>query len=352
MRFYPLVPLYVLVPFIAITIGLLILCVSRKKTRKKKNIRRIIMLGLVAIILARPVFLDGKARNESNNLNIYFVVDATNSMGVTDVEGSPRYVKAAKDIYDITKALLGSRYSVIIQDTASYVAVPISTSTDFVSSIWNEKNADNPAKAGKGLLTPKSIDRSKGTDFNSLLSLTYDKVHAYKKSFPARKNIVFFMSDGENTDGNTIDSLGMLRNDIDGGAVFGYGSVKGGLVLNNSSDAKSPYAKYDGKDMSVETTSDYGCDGSNCIVSKINENILKSIADRLGVKYYHREKGDIPGAVIDTIREVAQYEDEDESSSTYRDIYWIFSMILIVLLLWDFREVLDNVMREKEFKHA
>lgn len=350
MRFYPLVPLYVLVPFLAIVIGLLILCVSGKKFRKKKNIRRVIMLGLVAIILARPVFLDGKARNETNNLNIYFVVDATNSMSVTDVEGSPRYVKVAKDVYDIVKALPGSRYSVIIQDSANYVAVPISTSTDFVSSIWSEKDAENPAKSGKGLLTPKTIERSNGTDFNSLLSLTYDKIYSYKKSFPARKNILLFMSDGENTDGNTIDNLGTLRSNIDGGAVFGYGSVNGGLVLNNGS-GKSPYVKYDGKDMSVETTSK-GCDGKNCVVSKINETILKSIADKLGVQYYHRENGDIPSSLIDAINEVTQYETEDETSDTYRDIYWIFSMILIILLLWDFREVLDNVMREKEFKHA
>lgn len=351
MRFYPVVPLYVLVPFIAIIIALLILCTAKKKLRKKKNIRRIIMLALIAIILARPVFMDGSSKNEINNLNLFFVVDATNSMSVTDVEGSSRYVKAAKDVYDIVKALPGSRYSVIIQDSVAYVAVPMSTSTDFVSSIWNDK-APTDAKAGKGLFTPKTISRGSGTDLNSLLSLANEKIHSYKKSFPTRKNILFFLSDGENTEGNTIDSLSTLRNDIDGGAVFGYGSTKGGFILNNDSGAKSPYVKYDGKDLSVETTDEDGCDGKNCVISKIHENILKSIADRSGIEYYHREKGGIPSSIIDAIKDVTKYDTDDESTSTFRDIYWIFSMILIVLLLWDFREVLDSVMREKEFKHA
>ena len=60
----------------------------------------------------------------------------------------------------------------------------------------------------------------------------------------------------------------------------------------------------------------------------------------------------IRSEVLDNINSLISYSSSDESAVAANDIYWIFSIILIGLLLWDFREVLDNVMREREFKHA
>jgi Ca-activated chloride channel family protein len=351
MRFYPILPIYVVVPVVAIALGLLILFCARKKLRKKKNIRRAVMLLIMAAILARPVFLDGHSMNEMNNLNFYFVVDATNSMSVQDVNGKARYLGVAKDIYDIISSFPGSRYSVIIEDSVVYTAVPMTTSLDFVSSIWSDDMAKGDIKSAKSLVAPKSSDYSSGSDLNSLLDWTSEKVRAYQKNNSARTNIVFFMSDGENNISSVVNSQSKLRGAIEDGAVFGYGSEDGGYIIANGSSDKHEI-EYTGYDTSIETSATNCRSGDHCVISKIREDTLQRIAKELDLNYYHREGDGIPREVIDSITEKINYSASDESSDSYRDIYWIFSMILIILLIWDFREVLESVLKEREFKHA
>lgn len=347
MRIHPIIPFYLVIIFMAISIGLLIYCLAKKKLRIKRNIRRISMLLLMCLVLLRPVFVNGRASNETNNLNIFFVVDATYSMVTKDVEGNERYRKLAKDIHDIVKAVPGSKYSVIVEDSAVYTAVPMSSSTDFVSSIWNENNLNN---SGKGLVEPKPMKYSTGTNLNELLTTASEKITYYKKKNPNRNNFVIFMSDGEDySDG--ISKHKVLRDALDGGAVFGYGSVNGAKIPTYSDVIK--YVQYQGNDSSVDRVK---CSPGDyfelCVNSKIHEENLKKIADNLGIQYYHRENGDVPSEVISAIKAKENFKNENEISNSYVDIYWVFSMIILGLLLWDFREVLDNVMREREYKNA
>ena len=347
MRFFPLVPLFVLLPIAVVAAVLLIICLIRPKLRKRKNIRRTVMLVLMAIILARPAFMNGQAKSELNNLNFYFVVDATNSMSAEDVEGKGRYVKVAKDIYEITKAFPGSRYAVIVEDFKVYTAVPSTTSMEFLSSIWSENEKFD---SGNSLVAPKAITYSRGSDLETLLEKADDQIRTYAKRYPTRTNVVFFMSDGENTAGDTISNHATLKNTISGGAVFGYGTVEGDKIVNN------------GRGLSQVEDSSKNCllrafektykTVDYCIVSSLDEDSLRKISNNLGLQYYHRENGGIPKEVLDNINSLISYSSSDESAVAANDIYWIFSIILIGLLLWDFREVLDNVMREREFKHA
>ena len=348
MRFYPLVPLFVLLPIAAIALVLLVFCLSRPKMRKRKNIRRAIMLILMSLVLARPAFLSGQAKSELNNLNIYFVVDATNSMSARDVEGNGRYVKVAKDIYEITKAFPGSRYSVIIEDNKVYTAVPSSTSTEFLSSIWSE---DKTFQSSSSMVAPKAINYSHGSDLEILLAKADEQIRDYVKRYPTRSNVFFFMSDGENITGNTVNSHATLKNNIATGAVFGYGTAEGEKVINNGwgtseIDEDNPKNCLMRVFDTTHKTRDY------CVISSLDETSLNKIASNLDLKYYHRESGKVPEEVIKNINSLITYSSSDESSSAKTDIYWIFSIILIGLLLWDFREVLDNVMRERGYKNA
>ncbi len=347
MRIYPIIPIFFIAPLLIVALALFVLCMAKKKLRVKKNMRRISMLVLMCVILLRPVFIGGRAQSEINNLNLYFVVDATYSMKAKDIGGKARYVKVAKDIYDIVKALPGSKYSVIIEDNAIYTAVPMSTSAEFVSSVWYEELGGN--NRDKSLISPKNPDNSIGTDLNMLLNHTGEMVNRYKKKEPGRKNIIFFMSDGEDF-GDGISKQETLRKNLDGGAVFGYGSEAGA----NMEYASSLYERitYRGNNSSVETETCTEAGYGRCVVTRINEDNLKKIATNLNIKYYHRENGEVPSEIINDIKKLEEFTDTSEISNSYIDIYWVFSMILLGLLLWDFREVLDNVMREREFKHA
>ena len=316
--------------------------------RKRKNIRRAIMLILMALVLARPAFLNGQAKSELNNLNIYFVVDATNSMSARDVEGRGRYVKVAKDIHEITKAFPGSRYSVIIEDNKVYTAVPSSTSTEFLSSIWSDEKSFDVSSS---MVAPKAINYSHGSDLEKLLEKADEQIRSYVKRYPTRSNIFFFMSDGENTAGDTVNSHTTLKNNIAAGAIFGYGTTEGEKVIDNGAGT-SKVDEENARNCLMRVSDNTYKKRDFCIVSSIDETSLNKIANNLGLKYYHRENGGIPKEVVDNIKQLITYSASDESSSAKTDIYWIFSIILIGLLLWDFREVLDNVMRERGYKNA
>ncbi|MBO4855530.1 hypothetical protein J5500_03965 [Candidatus Saccharibacteria bacterium] len=303
------------------------------------------MLLLLSLILARPVFMGAQAQSEYNNLNFFFVVDATNSMSAADVEGEPRYVKVAKDIKALVEKYPGSRYSLIIEDSVVYTAVPMSTNADFIENVWGSSKDNGTATASKGLVAPKSVSSSNGSDLKSLIDYSQKQVQSYAKKYATRKNLYFFMSDGENTQGSTITGLTSLRNSIQGGAIFGYGSTNGAVVSETGNNSSS-CVKYFGSKGTIEV------DNKNCVLSKINESILQDMAKDLSLQYYHRTSGDIPSEVTSSIDKIMSYTASDESADSYGDTYWFFSMILIVLLLWDFREVMDSVMREREFKHA
>ena len=345
MRFYPIVPIYIIAPLAITAIVLLVICLAKKKQRNKKNIRRIVMLLLMAIILTRPVFIGAQAQSEYNNLNFFFVVDATTSMSAKDINGGRRYIKVAKDIYDIVKEFPGSRYSVIVEDTLIYTAVPMTTSMDFITSIWNEKYTDDNSF---GLVSPKKMERSNGTNLNELLDYSEKRVVNYAKKYPTRKNILFFMSDGENSLGNTISGYSSLRSVVDGGAVLGYGSKDGGAIY----DIGNEYRSANKCITTILKRSNIEIDENYCIVSRLNETVLTNIASILSIDYYHRETGGIPSALINNINALMSYSTADESADSFADTYWLFGMILIALLLWDFRDVLDSVMREREYKHA
>lgn len=347
MRIYPIIPIFFIAPLLIVAVALFVLCMVKKKLRVKKNMRRISMLVLMCIILLRPVFIGGRSQSEINNLNLYFVVDATYSMKAEDIGGKARYVKVAKDIHEIVKAFPGSKYSVIVEDNAIYTAVPMSTSTDFISSVWYEELGDT--NRDKSLISPKKPDYSIGTDLNLLLNHTGEMVNRYKKKEPGRKNIIIFMSDGEDF-GDGISRQETLRKNLDGGAVFGYGSENGTTIK----DEGSYYGRimYKGTDSSIETEPCNETGFGQCVITKINEDNLKKIASNLDINYYHRENGDVPSEVINGIKKLEEFTDTSEISDSFIDIYWVFSMILLGLLLWDFREVLDNVIREREFKHA
>ena len=136
MRFFPMIPLVFIIVYAAIVVGMLIVCLINKRWRKRGNFRRIAMLGIIALILARPSFPNGASEAQTNNLTIFFIVDMSNSMAVKDQNGGKKYrfEQVSEDINSIISAFPGSRYSMIALDTGIYTAMPISTNIDSARS--------------------------------------------------------------------------------------------------------------------------------------------------------------------------------------------------------------------------
>ena len=308
----------------------------------KTLVRRIIMLVLLIIVLIRPTIPGSSSNRESTNLNIWFVVDASGSMVAKDVEGNAmrRFEKVQEDVSKIVERIPGARYSAIVQDYSTYTAVPITSSADSII-------------AALPYFNPKYSFYSQPSNLSELLSYTSDRIFKYKGRFPERNNVVIFMSDGEDVSGEQLSAPDSLANLSDYVAVLGYGTTYGtpmeevgGYDENGKysyTRIGSTYITFYGSDVNVNT------DSKNRVLTKINEDNLKTIASQTGGEYYHRESDSVPDALINKINSTAKIVHNDSSSSVSSgfELYWIFALALLALLAWEGEELLTRILEER-----
>ena len=141
--------------------------------------------------------------------------------------------------------------------------------------------------------------------------------------------IVFFISDGEITSDEKLKSYSKLDDNIDDGAVLGYGTVDGGPMKASSfagEDSEPEYLYYyDAKYNKVKA------------VSCIDEDNLKSIAKDMGVDYIHMTKqSDIDVKLSEIKKDIGELEYGKNGKKGYRDIYYYFVIPLLIILIYDF----------------
>ena len=142
--------------------------------------------------------------------------------------------------------------------------------------------------------------------------------------------IVFFISDGEITSSDSrLESFGEASKYVDGGAVLGYGTEKGGRMYVKS--------YYNDQEEVLQDTSSYPYKDA---VSKIDEKNLKQIAGDIGVKYINMNDGQ--SRLEDVVNDAVKNSGGDSASrqvSGYVDIYYIFVAAFAGLMIYEFWSV-------------
>ena len=323
MTIQPILPLWLIIAGYVLCAGTLVFCLIKKGFRHSKYFRRIAMVILLITIFLRPGFLLPTSEGAESKLSVFFIADASGSMVGKDVDNGTvrRFEKVQKDIQEIAKGLPGARYSIIASDYAPYTLLP------------STNNIDTLATATAGV-RPKYTYRANGSDLNSLISYAAKRIREYHEEYPDRLIVVYFFSDGEDTTDEDIKRNDSIANTIIGGAVLGYGSVEG---------------------VRLEQIGYYGEIEENYIynssyqmhISAIDEARLKAVASQLGVNYYHRESGTISPDVYNTINnKVDDFIKTDISAS--EDLYWVFALFILVLLLWELSDSLNMILSERK----
>ena len=140
--------------------------------------------------------------------------------------------------------------------------------------------------------------------------------------------IVFFISDGEITNNDALCSFSEIRQYIDGGAVLGYGTEEGGKMY-----------VYDYFSDDFEVVQDESDFPYNDAISRIDEKNLKAIAKDLGISYKNMNKNDTDDVIDDIIKDITKNTAsslENKSLSGYKDIYYIFVIPLLLILIYEF----------------
>ena len=308
--------------------------------------RRFGMAIFAALIIIRPTLQPETVNREASNLNIWFVVDATGSMVARDVENGSkrRFEKVQEDITNIVHSVPGAKYALIAQDFNTYDAMPLSYNADAI--IAAEPN-----------LMPKYSLYAQATSLKQMLAYATKRISSYYAKNPDRINALVIMSDGEDVSDENLALAGMVSPYINYAAVLGYGSTEGSLIEEilspyrydeNPSLISDEYVRYYGNNVNVTV------DGEHRVISKLNEKNLNEMASLTKGQYYHRENGDVPGEIINSLKNASQIvkEKKTENTTSRGEIYYIFAMGLLLLILWEGEELIVRLLSEKENKNA
>jgi len=311
------VTLLVFGPLLALT---LIWAIKGQGRRRRDWLRRSGMIAALAVIALTPAIPDTRGVEVTSNAELYFVVDRTGSMAAEDYNGSePRLEGVRADMVALTEEMAGSRYTIIGFDSQATQQLPMTTDARAVRS-WAQT------------LTQEITAYSSGSAIDRPLDALHQSLVNAQERNPENVRLVFFLSDGENTEGSgssgEIGSFAELAPLVDGGAVLGYGSPDGG-----------PMRSYDGTDASGPgSQAPYIQDpetGQDAI-SMIDENSLRTVAAELGIDYSHRSAPD--DGVADLVSDIDLQEiaaDGRREQQVYTDVYWPAAAALALLLAWE-----------------
>ena len=318
----PVLPVPALVAaFSAAMIIVLFAWIMSRESRIKSTfalIRRTAILALALIIALRPMKEEYGTDVKLSNIDVLFVLDTTMSMWADDGPNSTRMKAAQDDIREIMEGLPGANFALITFQNDSTVAAPFTQDVETIR---------------RYIKTIKTPNRSYAT--GSRMDVPYYDIESLLVSSDRKENrvtIIFFFSDGEDTSLDdtpySYEALGYL---VDGGAVIGYGTEKGGEMVDNYG-------------LPVYSNSwDIG-------VSRIDEDNLEQIADDLGVDYIHRERSTHYTRLLEDIMEDSGTVTERNSEYTYfGDTYYRYVPYLTALLMLElFIGIRDNAKARKK----
>lgn len=321
----PILPIYIIALLAIFIVALSVFCIIKKKYRSVATLRRILVLVFLLITLLRPSLADGTVQQVSMDVTLFLIIDNSNSMYVEDVNGDTRMSALKKDALKIIKTFPGAHYSILALDKATYTLLP--TTTDLNATI-----------VGIDTLDATSSQDSSGSNLNDLIVFAQEGIKQYNKKHPESQNIVVLMSDGETTT-DSVDAISFSSfKAVSAGLVLGYGSSEGGVA---------PYfASYANRGVVKENQYCSSC------ISKINEDYLQKVASNYHFKYTH-SYGDIDTALINNLKDTAKSKidtSSNKSAVSNTEFYWIFALIVLVLLLWEFASSFNVILSEYEVK--
>ncbi len=306
MKMNPILPVWIVLIILIIAISLFAYRLYKKEAKTKSKIFSFLRVLLITILvfflnlrLMKPTYTKDALLK---NIDVLFVVDNTISMYAKDDNSKTRMNYVQKDCEYIMDYLDGGNFALIRFDNKSQILSPFTQ---------DQRNI-NDALA---VITYPDVYYASGSSLN----VAYDDMKSLLESSNKKENrmtIIFFISDGEITDGSSLISFKELSKYIDGGAVLGYGSEEGGKM------SVGTYYEYF---LTDPTT------GEDAI-SKIDKDTLSSISLDLDVPtFFMHARPSLEPLLKRIVNESSSYIGSTNAID-YDDIYYYFAYPLIALL--------------------
>lgn len=309
--FSPMIPWLLLAPLGLIALAATVWFAIQNTHEARMWVLRSVMVLLAFLIVARPQYGEAESPQQESDLEVLVVLDRTTSMSAEDWDGEQQRLDGArKDIKEITGGLPGARFSLITFGRFVRTELPFTSDSTAFDAALDTAYTENTFH-GSGSLIDRPIDEMVKT------------LKRARENNPDRRQLVIFISDGENTADGDQRSFSEIDDLSDGGLVLGYGTEEGGRMLYDQDDKDTDLADY--------ITDDTGNDA----LSKIDEDNLEKVASEMGLEYQHRTQ---PGGLDDWAKDTEQnFQQGDGEEPIRNETYWIFALALFALALVELR---------------
>ena len=322
MSFDPMMPVWAVLLLLGPLAVLALVLLVKRRRQRLPWMRRLLIVLLLAVVALRPVTPQEDEVTERMNANVFFVVDRTGSMNAEDgPEGQTRLAAAQEDMREIMDAAAGSRFGIIGFDSTATRQLPLTTDA-------------GAARAWVDTLTTEPTAYSQGSNIDRVLPALTSAIVEVQEEDPDSYVVVYLLTDGENTDGEATESFSPLASRIDAGAVLGYGTEAGGPMRAQGGDNNGEYITDSNGQQAV---------------SHMDAANLQRISDQLGVPLMQRTGSEesLDSTLEDLdLRPVPR--EEGSPMPSYDDWYWIASIPMTLLFIWELGAMTYRLPRRRE----
>jgi Ca-activated chloride channel family protein len=281
-------------------IGALFSQVSSGRRRWKSTLW-ICTLAALIIAIARPVWGVDLDVVQTQGVSVMIALDVSNSMEAQDILPN-RLERAKLAIRDLLNGLAGNEIGLIVFAGTAYVQFPLTTDPVSAVSFLNAVSTD-------------SISRQ-GTAIEDALRLA---IETFGEQSPAAR-IVVLMTDGENHEGNPLGAADEAAEEGITIYTVGYGDPDEGVPIPVM-DASGNIINY-----KIDQAGDV-------VVSRLDEEILESIAERSGGVYQRASASGVEIAnLVNQIREAEAGDLGSRTATRGVERYGIFVALALLAL--------------------
>lgn len=300
------------------------------------RIRRFVICILLSICVLCPCVMRNTIHRSLSATNVLFVLDVTGSMKVKDA-GYASYknierIQAAKLIINkVTKSYPNASFAGIRFGTSTSVDVPLTPDANAIENWVNTVQTE-----------PTGI--SSGTSLDAPIDQTLLTAKTIRDSHPEDVNVLYLISDGEETTTRKRRTFSSLRAYINHAFVITVGSKEGGKIpvskdtLEDSDNSDISSSDSDSNSTSSNASSSWVIDPStgNPGISKTDDKNMKNIADELSGGFIHAKYSQEIGNEAKNIMS-KQWRDSKTFKPRLRPepIVWPFALVLSFVMLWE-----------------
>ena len=267
----------------------------------------LILLGfaLCAVAVADLVKPEGTQKINRKGIDVMVAIDVSNSMLAEDIK--PNRLERAKQLVSkIIDKLSDDKVGIVIFAGKAYLQMPLTTDHSAAKMYLSSVSTDNVP--------------TQGTVINQALKMSYAAFNTKEKKYRS----IILISDGEDHDEDAIKVTKQLAEEGIMVNTVGIGSPQGAPIRDKE-------------------TNDYKKDESgNTVVSKLNEEELKSIAQN-GNGLYQLFSGADEAAdnLQRKLSTIGQTTLTGSAFGVYKNYFWYFLVAAFIILL------LENFLPEK-----